>query len=125
MVSACRNVGRLNITFDTQPYGRLMDPFVLARVDSNVSAPAADIDLFEDAWAVAHKYRERAHGASHNSTEWEGQWHALRSAASISLRMAPLRATSCTDVERCVGVAADGTCACYAGARAQYAHEIV
>jgi len=96
---------------------RLADPLVLARTSAAANASVAPVAAaaFRAAWLEANRSRSaaaRANGTVSNST-WAALWDRLASALPRSLRLQPLRADSCADVERCVGTTLEGRCVCY------------
>ena len=78
--------------------GRLLDPVVLASTTAAHNLSQADIQQADAAFAPAW--------ASRN-------WTALRTSLPGSFQLAPVGATSCADLERCVGVDGARKCVCY------------
>ena len=80
--------------------GRLLDPVVLASTTAAHNLSKADIRQAGEAFAPAW--------ASRN-------WTALRTRLPGSFQLVPVGATSCEDLERCVGVDGARRCVCYTG----------
>ena len=79
--------------------GRLLDPVVLASTTAAHNLSKADTRQADEAFAPAW--------ASRN-------WTALWTRLPASFQLAPIGATSCGDLERCVGVDGSRRCVCYA-----------
>jgi len=98
---------------------RLADPEVLLRTSAsaNSTPSAATLRGFQELWLEANATRQRAamQNSSVSNTTWATMWARLGEALSPDLRLRPLQADACSDVERCVGTTPSGHCLCYQG----------
>lgn len=105
---------------------RLLDPLALAAGKAGGTASAAcnmseigkrSADIFQQHWDridAARKAREANTSYPFPAPrELEQWWSALAQELGASLRVEPLRAASCADVQRCFGVNWAGDCVCY------------
>ncbi|CAJ1380615.1 unnamed protein product [Effrenium voratum] len=86
---------------------RLMDPGVLRTSSLNATAAAEDVAAFSAAWQLLASERRR----HLEPADFNRLWASLTANLSHSLQIAPLRAASCADLDRCIGVTRLG-CLC-------------
>ncbi|CAE7648085.1 CLPC1 [Symbiodinium microadriaticum] len=87
---------------------RLLDPEAIGQ---GVNATRSGFDAFAEAWAAVVSLRA---ARRLKPQDWEHLWTALASSMSAASRLFPLRASSCADIEHCLGVTEDGDCLCAA-----------
>ncbi|CAE7776661.1 clpC, partial [Symbiodinium sp. CCMP2456] len=77
---------------------RLLDPETIGQ---GVNATRSGFDAFAEAWAAVVSLRTERRL---KPQDWEHLWTALASSMSAASRLFPLRASSCADIEHCLGV---------------------
>ena len=96
---------------------RLVDPVALlgSRAGGNISAMAMQAaPLWQSLWAAASAARAAAGSAGPSAGQLRGWWLRLQAGPAAGvLAVEPVRAASCDDVHRCVGVDRQGHCVCY------------
>ena len=123
------NLGRAEVDYWSIGYmphlpshARLIDPSSLTHV-SNLSVSAAATRAFEASWATAATTRNsRPHWKVTNTT-WSSLWSDLSLEMPPALYVRPVRAGSCAEPDRCIGIsvaeaeegAAEQPCVCYDG----------
>ena len=79
----------------------------------NASMTAADAGQFGKLWREMAAARDPKSGAIDSAVVWS-LWAKARQTLSAGLQVALPRAGDCADFERCLGLAADDKCVCYA-----------
>ena len=78
----------------------------LSAIDVNAS------NVFMEHWAAV--YQARRQQPPPDSTKWSVVFKSIASSLPRAASLYPLSATSCADVDSCIGVASDGgDCVCY------------
>jgi len=107
-------VAYLNRTFPSNK--RLLDAEVLVHTSAVANLTMAHAKpSYIRAWRRAKIARAKAAATrtSVANTTWADMWDTLARHLPAALRLEPLRARSCADVEACVGLNGDGHCVCY------------
>ena len=97
---------------------RLLDPVAALACAHCANATAATPEAakaFDASWRQVALRRELAPFGLSNET-WLSLWNELTGSVDGALQMHPLRASSCADLDQCIGTShrgADETCVCY------------
>mmetsp|Transcript_86598 Transcript_86598/g.181434 ORF Transcript_86598/g.181434 Transcript_86598/m.181434 type:complete len:524 (-) Transcript_86598:174-1745(-) len=100
---------------------RVLDPVVLARVaasfnSSRSSENAAQAKAsFEAAWAQANVTRNVARAVNRTvaNVTWALAWSDLMDLVPADVKLEPLKAGACKDINACLGTNPSGDCLCY------------
>eukprot|EP00931_Biecheleriopsis_adriatica_P057806 TRINITY_DN34314_c0_g1_i1.p1 TRINITY_DN34314_c0_g1~~TRINITY_DN34314_c0_g1_i1.p1 ORF type:complete len:465 (-),score=83.94 TRINITY_DN34314_c0_g1_i1:26-1420(-) len=90
---------------------RLVDALVVKHTTVNVSVETSDEVAFNSSWQQSAAARAAGNG-SVEPAAWGETWTRLRAQVSADLRVFPLRAGGCEDIENCMGISETGHCLC-------------